>query len=256
MPGLTARGESPFYRTYVTKFETSSGEKIYCGMHKSTHINPLSDPYCGSGLILRNAISKYGVSCIKSVEWFEHSTEEEMIEAEILLISSMVDNPNCTNIAYGGFGGNALRYASDERKEAFRETSRQKMIKRYKDSDEIKKHSNRMRVACNRPEERQKRAERHAELYSRPGYSERMSAIQKETQSRPDVKAKNAEGVRAARKAIKFLKQINISDVITIIDGRFVDKFKLADELSTKYDIKIKPKYFENYRPDINSLLG
>lgn len=110
-----------YYRTYITTFETSTGLKYYAGMHESKYEDPKDDPYFGSGTVIRRAVKKYGKECIKSVEWFEHQTKDDMLLEEVRLISylkSLYDE-SCLNIHSGGYGGNTLLYASDEEKESW-----------------------------------------------------------------------------------------------------------------------------------------
>lgn len=107
-----------YYRTYITTFETSSGLKVYAGKHESKYKDPREDPYYGSGNVIRRAVKKYGRDCIKSIDWFDHETKEEMVDAEIGLVSECKSEygKGCVNIAKGGAGGYTLEFATDEQK--------------------------------------------------------------------------------------------------------------------------------------------
>lgn len=107
-----------FYRTYITTFLTSTGEKIYAGQHTSKYANVNDDPYYGSGQILKAAVKKYGMSCIIDTQWFDHDTKTDMQNAEIKLITDCKANyDNCVNIHKGGTGGDTLFHSPERRKE-------------------------------------------------------------------------------------------------------------------------------------------
>ena len=77
--------------------------KYYYGMH-STY--KLDDGYLGSGKMLRYSIRKYGKEnfSIKIIEFF-HS-REDLVNAEINLITEMIIDDNlCMNLRKGGMGG-------------------------------------------------------------------------------------------------------------------------------------------------------
>lgn len=77
--------------------------KYYYGMH-STY--KLDDGYLGSGKMLRYSIRKYGKEnfSIEIIEFF-HS-REDLVNAEINLITEMIIDDNlCMNLRKGGMGG-------------------------------------------------------------------------------------------------------------------------------------------------------
>lgn len=77
--------------------------KYYYGMH-STY--KLDDGYLGSGKMLRYSIRKYGKEnfSIEIIEFFD--TREELVNAEINLITEMIIDDNlCMNLKKGGLGG-------------------------------------------------------------------------------------------------------------------------------------------------------
>lgn len=69
--------------------------------------------YYGSGVVLQQAIKKYGKDNFKIEILSTYQTEEELNNAEIMFIE--IRNPSY-NIAKGGTGGNTLKRADDEYK--------------------------------------------------------------------------------------------------------------------------------------------
>lgn len=131
-----------YYRTYITTFETSTGLKVYAGKRESTYKDSKDDPYTGSGKVIKAAKRKYGLDCIKSIEWFDHETKEEMNNAEIDLIIECKNKhgDSCTNLAKGGTGGNALEFASDEKKAEFSHKLSSYMTNYHKNLSEEEKN--------------------------------------------------------------------------------------------------------------------
>lgn len=70
--------------------------------------------YYGSGMILKQALKKYGRENFKVVVLSTHNTEEDLNNAEIMFIETR--NPDY-NIANGGTGGNTLARASEQYKQ-------------------------------------------------------------------------------------------------------------------------------------------
>lgn len=76
--------------------------RYYLGMHSS---NRLKDWYLGSGTRLRYEINKYGKSNFKLEILQQFNSREELIEAEIKLITEQdLQNVNCLNCKAGGVG--------------------------------------------------------------------------------------------------------------------------------------------------------
>ena len=78
----------------------------YIGQHQTK--NPC-DEYMGSGLMLENAKSKYGIDKFVKTIMFDFATRDEMLKKEIELVqpeNCFHSNPMCYNLAVGGQGGN------------------------------------------------------------------------------------------------------------------------------------------------------
>lgn len=90
---------------YYTIYETTcllNGKK-YIGKHATLDIN---DQYLGSGLILSNALKKYGRENFKKEILFVFDNEDEMNQKETELINeNIIKSDNYYNIAFGGQGG-------------------------------------------------------------------------------------------------------------------------------------------------------
>lgn len=89
---------------FLYKTTNLINNKYYYGMH-STY--KLDDGYLGSGKILRYSIRKYGKEnfVIEIIEFY--SSREELVEAEIKLITEemIIDDNLCMNLKKGGMGG-------------------------------------------------------------------------------------------------------------------------------------------------------
>lgn len=97
---------------YVYKTVNKINGKYYIGKHKGE----LGDEYLGSGLILRQAIEKYGKDSFEKEVLIICITEEEVRYWEKRIIDLNINNPKCYNIAPGGQGGYVTKYFSDEEK--------------------------------------------------------------------------------------------------------------------------------------------
>lgn len=88
-----------FYRTT----NTVNG-KFYYGVRHSE--NPEKDSYLGSGLVLKEAIQKYGREKFRKdiLEYFPSMEKAYEREAEIVT-DDLVSNPMCYNVKHGGKGG-------------------------------------------------------------------------------------------------------------------------------------------------------
>jgi hypothetical protein len=90
-----------FYTIYQTTNLING--KMYIGKHQTEDLN---DKYLGSGLMLLNAIKKYGdENFIKEILFiFDNEEEMNLKEAE-LITSDVVLSDDYYNIAMGGYGG-------------------------------------------------------------------------------------------------------------------------------------------------------
>ncbi len=77
--------------------------RYYLGMHST---NRLDDGYLGSGKRLYYELSKYGRDNFKFEILEQFNSREELVQAEINLITEQdLKNPNCLNLKSGGSGG-------------------------------------------------------------------------------------------------------------------------------------------------------
>ena len=117
--------------------------KYYIGKHKGE----MDDKYLGSGIILKQAIEKYGKVNFKKEVIVICSTEEEVNTWEKKIIKENLTDPKCYNIAPGGEGGYTMKYFSEEE----RQKVRQKASKSYKQylvdhPEEVKARQDRQRI--------------------------------------------------------------------------------------------------------------
>ena len=87
--------------------------RYYLGMHSTNH---LKDGYMGSGKRLYYELNKYGRDNFKFEILEQFKYREELVQAEIILITEQdLKNPNCLNSKPGGTGG----LSSEEHKQKF-----------------------------------------------------------------------------------------------------------------------------------------
>lgn len=92
-----------FYYTY--KITNKLNGNYYFGRRKSK-IDPVKDPYFGSGLGLKQAIKKYGKENFQKEVLCIYETFDALVEAEQTLITiEVVRDPSCYNQSLGGPGG-------------------------------------------------------------------------------------------------------------------------------------------------------
>lgn len=93
-------------KKYFLIYKTTNqiNQKFYIGKHETTDLN---DGYLGSGIAITAAIKKYGKINFKReiLHVFDNKKLMESKEKE-LLSDTVLQNPQCYNIALGGQGGN------------------------------------------------------------------------------------------------------------------------------------------------------
>ena len=90
-----------FHFTYKTTNLTNG--RYYLGMHST---NRIDDGYLGSGKRLYYELNKYGRDNFKFEILEQFDSREELVQAEINLITEHdLKNPNCLNLKQGGSGG-------------------------------------------------------------------------------------------------------------------------------------------------------
>jgi hypothetical protein len=88
---------------YTYKTTNLINDRYYLGMHST---NRLDDGYLGSGKRLYYELNKYGRDNFKFEILKEFNSREELVQAEINLITEQdLKNPNCLNLKSGGSGG-------------------------------------------------------------------------------------------------------------------------------------------------------
>jgi group I intron endonuclease len=103
--------------TYIyTVYKTTNqiNGKYYIGKHKTT-VDNINDDYLGSGIILKQAIEKYGKENFTKEVIKIFNDENSAFDYEQELVNKLlVEDKNCYNIMTGGLGGRTL---SDESKQ-------------------------------------------------------------------------------------------------------------------------------------------
>lgn len=167
---------------YIYKTTNKINQKIYIGKHQSSKYD---ERYFGSGKILRRAIEKYKIENFTNEIIDTAETDEELNNKEKYYIKYYKDlyGKNCYNLAKGGDGGDVFKYQSSENKQKFvdkmtvinkqrcnTEDFKNKLSKatseRYKDINERKLHSEKIRKVWSDENLRQEQSDRLKEYYS------------------------------------------------------------------------------------------
>ena len=90
---------------YIYKITNKINGKIYIGQHKHLE-NEKFDQYMGSGKLIKDAISKYGIDNFTK-EILEECTKENVNEREIYWIDKLKARENNYNISAGGGQGDS-----------------------------------------------------------------------------------------------------------------------------------------------------
>lgn len=93
---------------FYTVYQTTNllNNKIYIGLHETEDLN---DSYLGSGILLKQAIKKYGSNNFKKEILFVYNNKTDMIDKEKELVSEAFINRRDTyNLSKGGFGMSTL----------------------------------------------------------------------------------------------------------------------------------------------------
>lgn len=104
-------------KKYHFTYKTTNliNNRYYLGMHST---NRIDDGYLGSGKRLYYELNKYGRDNFKFEILKQFSSREELVQAEINLITEQdLKNPNCLNLKSGGEGG----LSSEEHRQSFLE---------------------------------------------------------------------------------------------------------------------------------------
>lgn len=107
-------------KRYHFTYKTTNliNNRYYLGMHST---NRIDDGYLGSGKRLYYELNKYGRDNFKFEILKQFDSREELVQAEIKLITEQdLTNPNCLNLKQGGEGG----LSSEEHRKSFLQGSR------------------------------------------------------------------------------------------------------------------------------------
>lgn len=93
---------------YIYQITNNLNNHFYIG-RRSSKVEPLIDPYFGSGLGLKAAILKYGKENFTKTILHIVDTFDELVDLEKQIVNeSLVTRPDCYNQALGGFGGGLI----------------------------------------------------------------------------------------------------------------------------------------------------
>lgn len=121
---------------YIYKTVNLQNGKYYIGKHTGK----VDDNYLGSGVILKQAIEKYGKDSFQKEVLVICITEQELNYWEKKIINLQIQDPNCYNIAPGGEGGYTVKHFSESEKRKIRQKA-SNAIKKYRreNPEEVKR---------------------------------------------------------------------------------------------------------------------
>lgn len=186
-----------YHRTYIIEFEKAGGIFYYAGKRESKFKNPEDDPYTGSGIVIKRTVKKYGKSCIRRIQWFDHSSREEANASEISLIERLRNEHGdmCCNIAKGGTG-NSMEFATEEEIQMWKDN-----ISKTKNTKEYKERASKIQKALKSTQEnRDKTAENSRARWKDEEYKQRISQKIRESVSTEEVKQKKREAINRLMK--------------------------------------------------------
>lgn len=166
---------------YVYKSRNKKNGNFYIGKKASDKFDP---NYYGSGKQLKEELKLYGKENYEVTILEKASLREDLDKREKRLIAQFKElcGNKCINRAQGGEGGNVHRYDTPEEHEAFvkkmtkinsercrtdefRELARARMIEKYSDPEERKRHSKKVREAWSSEELKDAQSKRLKEYY-------------------------------------------------------------------------------------------
>lgn len=128
---------------YIYKTTNKVNGKYYIGKHKGF----IEDSYLGSGILIRQAIEKYGKNNFEKEELVFCRTEEEANYWETRIISLNIKNPDCYNLAPGGEGGFTTKYFSaKDKKEISKKASQSFKRYRKENPEEVEQWQKKQRI--------------------------------------------------------------------------------------------------------------
>ena len=103
-----------------------ANQKFYVGVHSTYN---LDDGYLGSGIILKNAINKYGKNNFKRQILYYCLTAIDAYEIESKIVNkNLTSRFDCYNIVLGGFGGYQLFNSHIENINSFKDKCIKRML--------------------------------------------------------------------------------------------------------------------------------
>lgn len=170
---------------YIYMTTNSIDSSIYIGKKALPKFRPT---YHGAGKYIKAMTKQYGSDIFTTVMLDEASNEDELNYLEKYYIEKYKSKygNDCVNIASGGDGGNVFSYASEERKREFSETmtkinkqrtnttefkeqARKRMIARYQDPAERKRHGEKVKATWSNPKLKEEQSIRLKEYYKKNG---------------------------------------------------------------------------------------
>ena len=162
-----------FYTIYSVKNVINN--KIYVGKHQT---NNLDDGYMGSGILIKEAIKKYGKENFIKEILFVFDNEEDMNKKEKEIITEeFVSDKNTYNIGVGGEGGPHFKGKSHTKESISKRTESRKGLVLSEESRQKISESNRRRIISD--ETRKKLAEKARLRKQTDETKKKLSAIAK-----------------------------------------------------------------------------
>jgi group I intron endonuclease len=207
---------------YYTIYEIKNNinDKIYVGKHQTAVIN---DRYFGSGIVLKEAIKKYGKENFTKTVLYVFETEEEMNSKEKEIVTEeFIYRKDTYNIGVGGKGG--PQFLGHKHTEATKQKLREIGLNRPPPTDDVKRRISETQIGKVVSDETK----------------EKLSVKRKERVITDETKEKTANSLREFYKHNKKL----VSDETR---KKMSNKIWIKN-LSINKSMKINPELFEEYK--------
>lgn len=133
MRAETSKNKKKYHFLYKTTCKITG--KYYIGVHSTFNLN---DGYLGSGKLLTKSLKQYGKEnhALEILKFFENKEDKFQAEKEYIT-SEMIDDSNCLNFSYGGYGG----IQNDTHLKRFIESGKKAFQEKLKDPEYKKRFS-------------------------------------------------------------------------------------------------------------------
>lgn len=172
---------------YFYKITNLINNKFYFGVHSTKNLN---DGYMGSGVAIKKAYEKYGISNFKKEILMYFKNEEEMYKYEEEIVDEkMIKDANCYNMIIGGRSNKTQQNLTELYKNSYY-SSEENFFKRSEASKEIAK---KYWSSKEGEEEKKRNSLRQKEIWTEEKRKEHGEMLKKIFVNNPEISFKKSE---------------------------------------------------------------